>query len=73
MKILQEATEALPGNNNCGMHIPVARLVKHRRKARCKKATEIWIRWIYVEMVERCGDMELSLQGREGNALAEGV
>ena len=44
VNILQEGKEPLPGCDNCGMHIPAAKLIIHRRRYRCNKATEIWIR-----------------------------
>ena len=55
--IIQEGSEPLPRCNHCGMLMPVAQLVNHRRTAICEKATETHIRRRDVDMVERCGEM----------------
>ena len=41
MEILQEVPEPLTQCDHCGIHMPVARLIKHMYKARCEKAIEI--------------------------------
>ena len=71
--ILQEGMEPLPRCNQCGMHIPEAQQVNKRRMEICEKATEIWITWRDVDIAKRCGDMESSLYGRDGDVLVEGV
>ena len=43
------------------MHILKARLFKHRKIDRCNKATEMQLRQIYVDMEERCGEVEFKL------------
>ena len=48
-------TKATSTVNHCGSHMQVARLVKHRRAARCEKATEMWLRQRDMEMSEKCG------------------
>ena len=40
---------------------------------KCKKATERRIRWRDVEMTARCGVIEFSLEGGEGDVRVEGV
>ena len=50
-----------------------AQLIKHRRAVICHKDMDMWIRRRDVEMAERCGEMEFSLYGRDGGALAERV
>ena len=71
VSIIREGQEPLPRCDHCGMHIPVAWMIKHRRKERCNKATEMWIRWRDVEMSEKCEDIYFSLYGREGLVLVE--
>ena len=55
MNILKEAPEPLPQYNHCGIHMTVARLVKHRQKARSEKSMKIRLRWRAVDMMERWG------------------
>ena len=38
--ILQEGTEPLPRCDQCGMHMPEARLFKYRQLDKCHKLTE---------------------------------
>ena len=51
--IIQEGTKTLPLYDQCGMHMTLARLTKHRRMARCEKEMETRIRRIDVEMTYR--------------------
>ena len=71
MEILQEGPKLLPRCDQFKMHIPVAKLFKHRRTYRCNKAMERQIRQRDVEMVERCVYMEFSLYGGEGEDIVE--
>ena len=64
MVIIQEVPKPLPICDHCGLYMPSAWLNKHRRAARCEKATEIWLRRRDLEMGERCGKMDFSLYGR---------
>ena len=59
--IMQEGPEPQPRCEECGMHIPEARLFKHRQMDKCSKTKErrLWRR--DVEMAARCGEMEFSL------------
>ena len=50
-----------------------ARLLKNRRTEICKKVAEMRLRQRDVEMLDRCGEIEFSLYGGEGDALVEGV
>ena len=67
MEILQEGQEPLPRCDQCGMYMPAARMFKHRRADRCKKATEMRLIQRDVEMEERCRDMEFILYRGEGD------
>ena len=71
--VLQEGQELLPRCDHCGMHIPEARMIKHRQTKRCNKTADMRLIQRNVEMEERCGDTEFSLYGGEGGALLEGV
>ena len=67
--IIQEGTEPLPRCDHCGMHMPVEQLIKHIHNARCDKVTEMQLIWRDMDMVERCGEMDLILYRREGGKL----
>ena len=71
--ILQEGTEPFPQCDQCGMHMPEARIFKQRQSDKCHKLTEIRLLWRDVGMAERCGEMEFSLEGREGEERVENV
>ena len=71
--IIQELPERLPICDFCGMHMSVARMIKHINTSRCNKVTEIRIKRRGVEMAERCREMDFILYGREGGALVEEV
>ena len=60
---MQEGSELLPRCDKFGMHIPEARLFKHRHTDKRNKATERRLRWRDVEMSARCGNMEFSMEG----------
>ena len=62
--ILQEGQEPLPGCDQCGMHMQVARIFKHQQSEKCHKLTEIRLRQRDLEMAEKCGGMEFSLDGK---------
>ena len=47
------------------MHMLAAKLFKHKQADKCNNATEKRLRRRDVEMAERCGDIEFSLEGRE--------
>ena len=47
------------------MHMLEARILKNRQTDKCNKAVEIRIWQRDVEMAERCGNMEISLEGEE--------
>ena len=64
--ILQEGPEPLPGCDQCRMHMQAARLFKHQNEDKCHKSTERRIWRVYVEMAERCGEMEFKLDREEG-------
>ena len=63
--IMQEGPETLPWCDQFGMHIPSARVFKHRQTDKCNKMTERRLRRRDMEMVERCSEMEFSLEGGE--------
>ena len=46
----------------------MARLIKHISMDKCNKATYMWLRRRYVEMVERFREMGFILCGVEGGA-----
>ena len=62
---MQEEPELLPRCDQCRMHIPSAKIYKHRQTDKRNKATERRLRWIYVEMAERIGEMRFNLEGEE--------
>ena len=64
MEIQQERMKPLPQCDHCGMHMSEAQLIKHRRKARCEKVTEMQLRRRYIKIVDRCRDMEFIFYGR---------
>ena len=45
----------------------------HRRTSRCKKVMEMFLRCRDEEMSDRCGEIEFSLYGKEGDRLVKGV
>ena len=51
--IMQEEPEPFPRCDQCGIHIPEARLFKHRQLDKCHKATEIRLRRTDVDISER--------------------
>ena len=51
--IIQEGPEPIPRCDHCGIHMPVARLIKHIRTEICNKAAETRIRYRDVDMLER--------------------
>ena len=61
--IVQEGPETPPRCDQCGIHMPEARLFKHIRTDKCNKAAERRIRKRYVEMTAMCGEMKFSLYG----------
>ena len=73
VSIMQEGTEPLPQCYKCGMHMPAANIFKHRKTDKCNKATERRTEQRDVEMAERCGEMEFSLEGGEGDERVENM
>ena len=71
--VLHEGPEPLPRCDQCGMHMPVTRLFKHRRTDKCNKVTERRLRQRDVEMLVSCGEAEFILYGEEGYDLVEEV
>ena len=69
--IIQEVTEPLPRCDHCGIHMPVARLIKRRRTAICEKATKVHLKWRDVKMAESFGEMYFQLV-RERGELSDG-
>ena len=63
----------LPWCDQCGMQMPTARMGRHRRTARCNRATDMRLRQIDIDMSEILGGMEFNLYGREGGDLVEGM
>ena len=58
---MQEGTEPLPQCDQCGMHMPTARILKHGQSNKCHKVMERGFRRRDVDMAERYGEMEFSL------------
>ena len=54
---MQEGPEPLPRCDQCGMHMPESRILKHRYMDKFSKATERQTRQRHVEMTARCGNM----------------
>ena len=53
--IMQERSGPLAQCDQCGMHIPAARIFKHRYTEKCSRVTERRLRRIDVEMAAMCG------------------
>ena len=70
---MQEGSEPLSQCDKYGMHMPAARIFKHRNNNKCNKATERRLRQRDVEMAARCGEMEFILEGGEVDERVEGV
>ena len=70
---MQEGPEPFPWCDQCGIHMPEARLLKHRQLDKCHKATErrLWQR--DVDMSERCGEIEFILEEVEKEERVENV
>ena len=60
---MQEGPEQLPRCDQCGMHIPEAKLFSHRHTDKCNKATERIIQRRDVDMAARCWRMEFIMEG----------
>ena len=61
--VFQEGKEPLPRCDLCGIHMPVRRLIRHRKTARCNRNTQMrWRRWD-VAIAARCLEAKLSLTG----------
>ena len=73
MAILQEVPEPLPRCDQCGIHMQAGRLFKHWQSDKCNKLTERRLQRRDADMAERCGEMEFSLDGEEGNERVENV
>ena len=70
---MHEGAEPLLRCNQCGMHIPEAKIFKHRQMDKYNKATKRILRWRDVEMASRCGEIEFSMEGGEGYERVENV
>ena len=55
------------------MHTPEDRLFNHSQTDKCNKETDRRLGRRYMEMAERCGDMEFSLYVDEWENMVEGV
>ena len=55
------------------MHTPADRLFNHSQTDKCNKETDRRLGRRYMEMAERCGDMEFSLYVDEWEKMVEGV
>ena len=73
MGIVQEGPEPLPRFDQCGMHMPPARIFKHRKTDKCNKSVERRLRRKYVDMKARCGEINFSLERGEGEERMEDV
>ena len=51
------------------VHMPAASLEQHPWMVRCNHSTNIKLRWQYVELAQREGDMEFSLYVWEDDSL----
>ena len=71
--ILQERQEPLPWCDKCGMHMRAAILFKHRQSDKCYMLAERRLQERDVKMEARCGEMEFSLYGEEGEERVENV
>ena len=61
--VFQEGKEPLPRYDLCGIHMPVRRLIRHRKTALCNRNTQMrWRRWD-VAIAARCLEAKLSLIG----------
>ena len=71
--IFHEVPGTLPRCDQCGLHMPAARIFKHWHSDNCNKATERRLRRRYMDMAESCGEMEFSVYGVEGEERVENV
>ena len=71
--LVQEGAELLPCYDLCGMHMPLGRLIKHHRTARCDKNTHI--RWWRrdVAIADKCSEATFSRTGEAEAECIEGV
>ena len=63
---MQVGPVTIPRRDQCRVHMPEARILKHRKTDKCNKATEM-------EMAVRCGEIEFSLEGEEEDKTMESV
>ena len=63
---MQEEPETLPRCEYYWMDMPSARIFKHRQIDKCNKDTERRLQQIDMEMVDRCVEMEFSMDGEDG-------
>ena len=61
VEIIQVGTKPLPRCDQCSMHMPVARILRHRYMDKCNKAAKWRIRRRDVEMAARFYDIEFNL------------
>ena len=71
--LVQEGAKFLPCCDLFGMHMPVRRLIKYQRTARCDKNTQM--RWHIrdVAIADGCSEETFSLTGEEDVEYIEGV
>ena len=71
--ILKEGPELLPRCDQFGMHMQAVRIFKHRHSNKCLNLTERRLGWRDVEMAARCGEMDFSTDGEEGDERVNNV
>ena len=71
--IMQEGPEPILRCDQCWMHMMASRIFTHIHTAKCNKENQRKLRRRDVDMTARCGDMEFSLEGEEGDKIVEGV
>ena len=71
--VVQEGRELLPHCDLCGMHMPSGRLLKHQRKKRCERNTQMRWRRKDVVISIQCKGATFSLTGEDDAECIEGV
>ena len=70
---MQEGPELLLRCDKCGTHMQADRIFKHWHLEKFHKLTKRKLRWRDVEMAARCGEMEFSIYGEEGDEILENI
>ena len=65
--------DILPRCDLCVMHMPVGRIIRHRKTSRCKKNTHMRWRRRYVAIAARCSEATFSLTGEKEVECIEAV